>query len=302
MLSTESEKSPMSYPKKIRQIINRCSPIAALLLLAHTMTALSFAQSSAATPTPAIVPAPSLAFDVISIKPNKSGNTAMSHAFPRDGDGMSFTNTPLFMIILFACNADRPGLTPNLPDWTKTERYDLQVKVAESDVDAYHTLTLDQRRPMLQKVLADRFRLQLHRESKEMPVYDLVVAKSGAKLKEATPGETYPVPAPRGRTMFFNGREQVEAQGASMTDLKFFLSDIGSVIDRQVVDKTELTGKYDFTLRFSPDNAATQESPSTADVPSIFTALQEQLGLKLEPAKAPVESLVIDHVERPSEN
>jgi uncharacterized protein (TIGR03435 family) len=74
------------------------------------------------------------------------------------------------------------------------------------------------------------------------------------------------------------------------------------VIDRQVVDKTGLTGKYDFTIRFSPDNAATQESPSTADAPSIFTALQEQLGLKLEPAKAPVDSLVIDHIERPSEN
>jgi uncharacterized protein (TIGR03435 family) len=178
-------------------------------------------------------------------------------------------------------------------------------------VAEYHTLTAEQRMQMFQEVLADQFKLKFHREKRELPVYDLVVAKGGPKMKEAKPGDIYPdgLKAKYGQNMVITRPGKLEAQGGDMTGLALFLSNIH--IDREVLDKTGLTGKYDFTLQWTPDQGASP-SPGVSGVspnnpppdaePSIFTAIQEQLGLKLESSTGPVECFVVDHIERPSEN
>jgi uncharacterized protein (TIGR03435 family) len=191
-----------------------------------------------------------------------------------------------------------------------------------STAEELRKLSEDERRTerqrMLQALLAERFKLTVHRESKELPIYALVVAKDGPKLQEAKPGDTYPngIKGPDGQPgagMMMMGREGLTAQGIPIANLVRHLS---RVLGRKVVDKTGLTGKYDFTLKWTPDQSQSAMlrgpeggQPGTgsaaapeASEPSIFTALQEQLGLKLDSQKGPVEILIIDHVEKPSEN
>jgi uncharacterized protein (TIGR03435 family) len=164
--------------------------------------------------------------------------------------------------------------------------------------------------------LADRFKLKIHTETKQLPVYELVAPKGGSKLKEATAGDTYANGIKgldgvgRGGLMRV-GRGQLTAQAVPITSLANMLS---QQLQRTVLDKTGLTGKYDLELNWTPDQGSdpmfkgAEGSPQRGDAapdssgPSIFTALQEQLGLKLQSAKGPVETLVIDHVEMPSEN
>lgn len=227
----------------------------------------------------------------------------MSHSFPPDGDSMSFTNVTLFMVMMYSFNSDRPGMTIGLPGWTKTDRYDISVKVTGPDVAEYLKLDQAQRKLMLQKVLADRFKLQLHREAKPMPVYELVVAQNGPKMQSAKSAD---IPA-NGRTIFFSGPGKLSGQGATTEDLASALSDSG--MDRRVLNKTGIDGRFNFLLHFTMNQSADSEPGGSPDnsaagekEPSIFTAVQEQLGLKLEPDTAPVECLVIDHVQRPSEN
>ena len=173
---------------------------------------------------------------------------------------------------------------------------------------------------MLRALLADRFQLTLHRETKDLPIYALVIAKNGLKLHEAKPDDTYPngIKGPDGRALkgahlMRMGRGELTGQALATDELVRLLS---QQLGRTVLDKTGLKGNYDFTLKWTPDdseapmlkgpaggppsggNAAPPESSGT----SIFTAIQEQLGLKLESQKGPVEVLVIDHVEKPSEN
>ena len=166
---------------------------------------------------------------------------------------------------------------------------------------------------MLQSLLADRFKLTLHRETKELPVYDLVAAKGGLKLATPKDGNcTIPDPKnPRPREQFpfcdniRTGRGLIEAYGVTMPR---FLASLSYVLGRVVFDKTGFRGIFDGRLEFAPDEAVAaanvgQPAPSTdSATPSIFTALQEQLGLKVESAKGPVEVLVIDHAERPAAN
>jgi len=171
--------------------------------------------------------------------------------------------------------------------------YDLVAK-ADGDVGR-----MEQIRPLIQKLLADRFQLTIHRDSKELPIYALVVGKSGSKLKESEANG----PGPQIRM----GRGLVNGQGMGMDMLANQLS---NAIGRTVLDKTGLTGKYDIKLEFTPEDGPGHgpgDGPETAPppenaTPSIFTALQEQLGLKLEPQDSLGEVLVIDHVEQPIRN
>ena len=140
---------------------------------------------------------------------------------------------------------------------------------------------------MLQQLLADRFQLHVHTETKEGPIYKLVIAKSGFKLKNAPDSER-----PRGSSW---GRDRIQVLNGPIGSLAFSLSDI---LGRTVMDKTGLAGRYEIDLKWTPDEL--QGTPDAG--PTMFTALQEQLGLKLESAKGPVETFVVDHVERPSEN
>lgn len=158
---------------------------------------------------------------------------------------------------------------------------------------------------MLQALLAERFKLKLHSETKVLPMYDLVLAKNGSKLKAAAvpdaPADKANGPEtakPHG--MMTMGPGMLEGQGLSITAVANQLS---YIVHYSVVDKTGLTGAYDLDLKWTPDDAG----PLSGDAlggsgPSFFTALQEQLGLKLQSTKGPVETLTIDHAELPSEN
>jgi uncharacterized protein (TIGR03435 family) len=150
-------------------------------------------------------------------------------------------------------------------------------------------------RQMLQLLLADRFKLKVHAETHEMPVYELVVGKNGPKFKESAPDAS-----PMGRLGVSGRNYQVTMAKATMDDVVNAVAN--SFLDRPVVDKTGLTGTYEIKLTYTPATRANLASePDLSDI-SIFTAVQEQLGLKLEPQKGRVEVLVVDHLEKPSAN
>jgi len=246
-------------------------------------------------------------FDVISVRENKSGTNAFrSRSTP---DGISVENASLLMLIRqsYAMMNSLDDRFLRVPDWASKERYDIQAKVDPSDIAELPNLDATQRGLMLQALLADRFKLVTHREVKEQPVYALVIAKSGLKLTESKPDDTHPDGAEEGHgnkrpNAIHMSRGHLTAQTISMPDLEVILTQITG---RTVLDKTGLKGNYDVTLNWAPvDGQPTLLNgvPQEETRPSIFTALQEQLGLKLDSQKAPVEVLVIDHVERPSEN
>ncbi|HEX3374198.1 MAG TPA: TIGR03435 family protein [Edaphobacter sp.] len=253
------------------------------------------------------------AFDVVSVKPNKS-ESGMIRIMGKP-DGYAASNVSLKMLIQNAYGI-REDLISGAPSWADSARFDIDAKVAGSDVEALKKLTPEQRRLILQPLLADRFKLKIHTETKQLPVYELVLAKGGSKLKEATPGDTYangfkgPDGIGRGGMMRV-GRGQLTAQAVPTTGLANMLS---QQLHRTVLDKTGLTGKYDLELNWTPDQGSdpmfkgpdggqhSSDAAPDSSGPSIFTAVQEQLGLKLQSAKGPVETLVIDHVEMPSEN
>jgi uncharacterized protein (TIGR03435 family) len=176
-----------------------------------------------------------------------------------------------------------------------------------ADAAELEKLSEDQFKLMFQSFLIDRFKLKVHWETKELPVLALVVAKGGPKLQEAKPGDTYAngIKGPDGKPgghagMMMRGRGRLTGQGIPIASM---VPPLTQELGRIVQDKTGLTGKYDIQLRWTTDDAAPDSrSASDPSAPSIFTAIQEQLGLKLESRKAPVEVLMIDHVDQPSPN
>jgi bla regulator protein BlaR1 len=280
--------------------------------------ALNAAQGHAESQTPDT--SHSYEYEVASIKPNNSGTNMVRLMFAPDG--LTATNGTLQMFINAAYRIDDNQISGG-PSWLKSDHYDIEAKMDSATADALHKLSEDQarleRQRMLQALLADRFKLTIHRETRELPMYALVIAKNGPKLQEAKPGDTYPngIKGPDGRVgggmIFMTGRGSVTGQGIPISDLVRFLS---RQLGRKVEDKSGLTGKYDLTLQWTPDESQgamfkgpspepqgiASPSPPDASGPSIFTALEEKLGLKLESQKGPVEILVIDHAEKPSEN
>jgi uncharacterized protein (TIGR03435 family) len=222
-------------------------------------------------------------------------------------DGVSFRGVVIAMIVqtaflpqayLYDSKDDR---IVGLPSWTKSERYDVEAKVDYEDVPKWKALSLTQKSLALQPLLVKRFNLQFHHETRERPTYSLVVAKNGPKLHKALPDGTDP--NGRKRPDGTGGNDEstvipgkIVLQGASLSVLANLLSSQG--LSHAVVDKTGLTGQYAITLRWSPDDIGS----SDASLPSLFTALQEQLGLKLEYNKNPIDIVVIDHIDKPSEN
>ena len=263
-------------------------------------------------------------FDVATIKLNKSGEIGRSLtpvvAIPMSGMFRA-TNMPLIDLIREAyelgpgMGAD-DGRISGAPGWLGSERFDIQAKMDSSVLEALNKLGPDQRKlqaqHMLQALFADRFKLTVHSENKELPIYSLVIAKNGPKLQESKPvdaaasGPQYQYGrGGRGGVQMFGRGGPIKAQGILIAE---FVPLLSTILGRTVVDKTGLTGKYDFTLQWTPDE--TQGStfpagfgqPPDPTGPSIFAAIQEQLGLKLESGKGPIPVVVIDHVERPSEN
>ena len=229
------------------------------------------------------------AYDVVSIKENKSED--QSWGMNLHEDTFTATNVPLKAIIQFAYDikGDRiSGLTGPVSSIS----FDIRAKVLPQDGGAPPKFTDQQLQAMIIPLLADRFRLQAHLELKVLPVYELVVAHGGPRVKLDQEERT-------GSGWNMNGEKNLKVltgKNDSMADLADALSDF---TDRNVIDKTGLTGAADITLKWSDEIAMEQGDANTI---SIFTALEEQLGLKLVPSKGPVDTLVIDHVEMPSEN
>ncbi len=195
------------------------------------------------------------------------------------------------------------------PAWYSSDKFDLAAK-AESD-DA----TVEQMMgPMLRALLEERFGLRTHKENRDLPVYTLMVAKNGPKIQPTKEGSCSVGPAEPGQPLLrpcgsSANRGDASARvldvwGANIADFLHGL--IFMYLDRPVIDKTELAGKFDYHLEFSTDNgpaaACSSDCPPGSLGPSVFTAFQDQLGLKLTAATGPVEVLVIDHIEKPSEN
>ena len=257
-------------------------------------------------PPAAAAPAP-MEFDVVSIKPNTS-ESGMIRVMNKPGI-FSATGVTLKALIQQAYGI-RQDLISGGPGWVDSAAYDIEGKIAPSDAEALKAMTNEQRnaatRQMMQHALADRFKLKAHIETKTLPVYELVLSKGGSKLKDADPNSTHPnaIKGPDGVAkpgMMRFGRDRLDAQGIGINSLTSFLS---QRLERTVIDKTGLTGKYDVTLTFKPDDDAPGKDNGTSDsnLPDLFTAVQEQLGLKLVSTKGPVDTLVIDHAEKPAEN
>jgi uncharacterized protein (TIGR03435 family) len=257
-------------------------------------------------------------FEVASVKPSAPGAQGQSLRRPPNGQ-FTASNIPLRDIIALAYGvADFPWRLDGVPDWAANERFDIVAKSATA-VPPVRPGSPDPILMMVRTLLEERFRMTIHAENREMPVYALVLAKPGtlgrdlkksevdcdaiqlARLTAGARGETPPPPlTPAGRPLCgFAGVQGggpgkpggMQAGGIPMWQLANRLT---VFVGRTVVDRTGLEGYYDWQLLFSPPGAADQSGGS------IFTALQEQMGLKLESTRAPVEVWVVDRVERPT--
>jgi uncharacterized protein (TIGR03435 family) len=242
------------------------------------------------------------AFEVASIKPNKSGSGSSHSGF--DDGRFTATNIQIKTLLQYdAYEIPAPQIQGG-PGWPTSERFDIEAKVDDTTVNQMAKLSREQRnllkQQMVQQLLADRFKLAIHWETKELPVYALVIAKNGPKFQKSSNAD--------GETSISSSNGRYTAQDVTMGKLAQSLTQLLSrELGRIVIDKTAIEGKYDLAFTREPEDHPTaagnalNESPAPSG-PSIFTVLQEQLGLKLESAKGPVEILVIDHIEQPSEN
>jgi uncharacterized protein (TIGR03435 family) len=244
-------------------------------------------------------------FDVASIKPSDPAATGMQIGIS-PGGVLNAKNVTLRALVRQAYDVRDFQIFPNPAwrdnGWFDTARYDIIAKgntaaVSEDDLrqmtDAQRNDFRDQLTAKVRILLADRFQLKVHKETKEMPVYALTVAKNGPKFQPAanTDITRTGLGIRRGAT----GKPEITGTRIPMEFLAKTLSD---QVGRTVLDQTGLQGNYDFKLTFTPDMA----QPTETDGPSIFTALQEQLGLRLDSQKGPVEVLVIDSAQKASEN
>jgi uncharacterized protein (TIGR03435 family) len=256
----------------------------------------------ATVPAAAAVP---IAYDAVSIRVNNSGSGAIR--FMTGTDSITLTNIPLKQLLVNAYGI-REGLISELPAWAENARFDVNAKILDRDPAELKKITNEQRRAMMAALLEERFHVKVHVEVKTLPVYELVCSKDGPKFKETTalPFDPNADPATR-RSGKFAGSMMTRPGEMTFTgvELSALTSNLEGQVERNVIDKTGLTGKYDIHLRWLPDNAPPpmlNGAPDPDPPPPLFTALQEQLGLKLVAAKGPVKTLVVDRVEMPTEN
>jgi uncharacterized protein (TIGR03435 family) len=234
-------------------------------------------------------------FEVATIKPSKPDD--QRKAFIVDGGRFKIINQPLVQILCFAYDVQAKQLI-GLPPWAETDKYDIDAKP-----DGEGAPSGKQWKVMIQKMVAERYKLTFHPDKKELSVYVLSVGKGGPKLTKSE-GDPNGLPG-----LFFRGRlGDLGVRNATMADFTGLMQ--SAVLDKPVVNQTGLTGKYDFTLSWTPDDSqfsgmGAKIPPPTDSAnapPNLYTAIQEQIGLKLDATKAPADVLVIDHVEKPSEN
>jgi uncharacterized protein (TIGR03435 family) len=237
-------------------------------------------------------------FDAVSVKPSDPHDFRV---MMRDMPGQAnYTGVTVKMLIQQAYQV-RDFEVVGGPKWIESNRYDIVARppAGGTDFPSDPMTATDQQREtfrhlraaMVRAMLADRFRLKTHKETRDLPLYVLTVAEGGSKLRKSN-GINVSDPD--------LGPGMIRANQGSLAgtelDMPYVVETLSRLMDRIVLNKTALDGKYDFALKWSPDPTA------AADAPGIFTALQEQLGLKLESSKGPVEVVVIDSVEAPGEN
>jgi uncharacterized protein (TIGR03435 family) len=297
---------------------------AGLVMLGLLRTLAIHAQSTQSTGGPL----PS--FEVATIKRDRSGGPGNGLMLPPGR--FTATKVSAKMLVSFAYNGNRSGFSlrddqvSGGPDWINSEEYDIDAKVDDTLVSSEEQKLpfeqwADQVRLMVRALLADRFKLQVSHTTRDLSMYALVVAKGGPKLNVSTVPPLGPIvrmpsgpDMPKG-PMIRGSLGEITAISITTGTLADALSRQRELGGREVVDRTALTGRYDFTLKWIPEGAAPLDVGAAADNqasspesrpessgPSLFTALQQQLGLKLESTRGPVEVLVIDHIERPSEN
>lgn len=246
-----------------------------------------------------------LAYEVVSIKPTAPDDH--ESGWKTLPDGFDFKNGALFWLIDQAYGIVMDSQVSGLPAWVKNDHYNVSARVDEDTAEAWKKLSRQdlakQQQLMLQAVFADRCQLKMRREVKELPVYDLVIAPGGLKMKEAAPDEKelsywkqttwYGAAGP--------GGEYTITVNTHAGTVQALAQELPRSVGRIIVDKTGLgERKFDFDLKWSSSDQAPRDGGDTG--PMIFTALEEQLGLKLVPAKEPVETFVVEQMERPSAN
>jgi len=232
--------------------------------------------------------------EVATIKPSQPDR--QGRAFLWRGNRFTTFNTTLMSLIGFAYDVQDKQVIGG-PDWASSDKFDIEGKP-----DTPGTPTTDQLRVMVKKLLADRFQLKFHNDKRELPAYVLTAGKTGPKM---TKDDTNPNGLPG---LFFRQLGDLNVRNATMADFVHLMQ--SAVLDRPVVDQTALTGKWDFELKWTPDDSQFggmgMRAPPPSDAPDapppLFTAIQEQLGLKLDSGKAQVDVMVVDHVEKPSPN
>jgi bla regulator protein blaR1 len=278
------------------------------MLLGTTVASLALGSCLAfgQTAQPPATPLPEL--EAVSIKPSKSGDRLGGMHASRGGR-LNANNVTLEELIRWAYQV-RDFQISGAPGWVNSERYDV---AAKGDGNPRYDALQPELETMFQSVLVDRFKLAFHRETRELPVYSLVVAKNGPKIHAVEEGDCPEVPTPVNPCRFLRRTNfaQLTAQKAPLAALAIVLA---GTTNTSVTDKPGLKGsfsyKLDWTPYLQPPQAPIGGSEPTPPVsfdpsnfgPAISTVLQEQLGLKLDSTKGPVEILVIDHAERPSEN
>ena len=253
-------------------------------------------------------------FEVATIKPNKDQRPGLK--IRMSPASFVIEHGSLRELIKYAYNIKSDDQLAGGPSWMDSEFYDIQAKASDTQIEAINKLNwerqIEQTRLMVQSLLAERFQLKASSEDRERQVYALAVAKGGPKLKEVElspfpPPGTPPPPGAHLPRMSKTGPNQMTATAWPMDLMAEWLGRQPEIGSRLVVDQTGLKGNYDFVLNGvslmppQPAGAGTVTPEGDATI-SIFTALQEQLGLKLESRKAEVEVLVIESVEKPSEN
>ncbi|QEE29009.1 TIGR03435 family protein [Terriglobus albidus] len=268
-------------------MLKRLLPFSLLLL-----TAVGWAQFSAQG---------AIHLDVVSIKENRSGVEPGYLSIPPGGNKIVATNSPMFRVIGFAFNRQRNDLIEGLPGWARDLRWDIEVTIAEESVAAFRQMSFEQQKEVLQQVLKERCELIAHTGKKEVPVYALVVSKSGTKIKEVSPTRTDATQ--RGWDMT-QSAGRVDGRAVPMEALIYALSKVG--LERQIIDRTGLAGRYDISLVWTPDDKvlSTPDAGENAlsSRTSIFTALQDELGLKMEATKADVDAVIVTRINKPSAN
>lgn len=233
---------------------------------------------------------------VSTLKPNHTGDSRLR--IRMDEDAIYVQNASL-KDLLSNIYGMRASLILNLPKWAEADHFDIQAKVLSEDASYLQHMTRAQRREIYQRLIAERFGVQAHIETRTSPIYELVQSGRGPQLVENPPPP--PSDKPEAIKPGHNGRGNTSILGTSLdaTGVRIgdFCGNLARILDRTVVDKTGLAGFYDITLKWRDERS----DPSDENTgPSIFTALQEQLGLRLTPGKGPVEVLVVDKALPPT--